>query len=80
MNRDNTARTVGGAIGVVGSLATVSGAGTISGLGMTGITSGLAAVGLGGGMLVGLVVVAALPVGCALVGPKVYQFFKNRLR
>jgi DNA-binding XRE family transcriptional regulator len=52
--------------GVGGAFAAVSASGTVAGLSVTGITSGLAA--LGGSMLGGLAVVAVIPVAVGLGG------------
>ena len=56
----------GATAGIAASIAAVSASGTVAGLSVTGITSGLAA--LGGSMLGGLVVVAAIPVAVGIGG------------
>jgi transcriptional regulator with XRE-family HTH domain len=68
--KDFTSETLGavtsGTLGVNASVAAISTAGTVSGLSGAGITTGLAA--LGGTMLGGIAVVAAIPVVAALAG------------
>ena len=64
----------GGVAGAAGSVGTVAALG-VPGLGMTGITSGLAAVGgvVGGGMATGLIITAAAPVA---VGAACYGLYR----
>ena len=75
--------TAGMVVGAIGGSATtiaaVSGAGTVAGLSAAGVTSGLAAIGgvVGGGMVAGLAVTAAVPVSAAaIVGYGSYKAWK----
>lgn len=75
--------TAGVVVGAIGGSATtiaaVSGAGTVAGLSAAGVTSGLAAIGgvVGGGMVAGLAVTAAVPVSAAaIVGYGSYKAWK----
>ena len=52
--------------GIGGAIAAIASAGTVSGLSAAGITSGLAAI--GGSMLTGIGVVAAIPIATGLLG------------
>lgn len=69
----------GGALGVAGSVAAISGAGAVSGLSAAGITSGLAAIGgvVGGGMLAGLCISVAVPVGTCLASVVLVRALKD---
>lgn len=58
--------TAGASIGTAGTIAAVSVSGTVSGLSAAGMASGLAAI--GGSMLGGLFVVAAVPVALGIAG------------
>ena len=72
--------TLGGAgTGVAGSVGLVSLAG--SGTGTAVVTSGLAAIGsvVGGGMLAGLGIVAAIPIAAGAVGYGGYRLIKNKI-
>jgi hypothetical protein len=71
---------IGGTAGGMASIAAISATGSVAGLSAAGMTSGLAAVGslIGGGMLGGLAVTAALPlVGVAGVGWAAYKIFQH---
>ena len=72
---------VGSAIGgVFASIGSVALNGSVTGLSATGITSGLAVVGTlaGGGMAVGVFIVAASPIAAGVLGYQGYKFYKNR--
>jgi hypothetical protein len=81
MTDDDKARAIGGVSGLGVIIGGVALGGPVAGLGMTGITSGLAAVGglVGGSMLAGIVLVAVVPVSCAVAAPSVYRLAKSRL-
>lgn len=68
--------TGGAASGIAGTIAAVSAAGVIPGLSAAGITSGLAALG-GGAMLLGVGVVAAVPLAAGLLGMGVAKAIKK---
>ena len=67
---EGVAASVGAGAGAVGSIAALSSLGTVAGLSAAGITTGLAAAGglIGGGMLVGVGVLAAPVVALGAVG------------
>ena len=62
----------------VDSVTAVSTTGASVGLGVTGITSGLAAVGsiAGGGMVTGLAITAAAPLAVGAIGAAAYGLYK----
>ena len=74
---------VGGIGGSAATIATVAAAGVVKGLSAAGISSGLAAIGstVGGGMVAGLAVSAAVPVTSAaavgLLAYKSWQYFHS---
>jgi uncharacterized membrane protein YebE (DUF533 family) len=65
---------------VFASIGSVALNGSVTGLSATGITSGLAVVGTlaGGGMAVGVFIVAASPIAAGVLGYQGYKFYKNR--
>lgn len=67
---EGVAASVGAGAGAVGSIAALSSLGTVAGLSAAGITTGLAAAGglIGGGMLVGVGVLAAPVVALGAIG------------
>jgi hypothetical protein len=70
---------VGGGILGFGSItAAVSAAGTVAGLGAAGIASGLAAIGaiVGGGMVAGILTVAAIPIAAGAFGYAIIKGIK----
>ncbi|MBF0502821.1 MAG: lecithin retinol acyltransferase family protein [Candidatus Riflebacteria bacterium] len=72
------AAAVGGAVGTVGTVATISATGAVAGLSAAGITSGLAAVGgvVGGGMAGGAAICVAAPAAAAAaVGYGAYRLW-----
>ena len=70
------ATTSGAAVGAAGAIGAVSASGAVTGLSAAGITSGLAAV--GGSMLGGIFVVAAVPIAVGAVGYGIYRWFKSK--
>jgi hypothetical protein len=67
----------GGAAGTAGAIGAISACGSVAGLSGAGITSGLAAIGLGGGMLAGTAIVVAAPaVLAAITGYAFYRLWK----
>jgi hypothetical protein len=67
---EGVAAAVGAGAGAVGSIAALSSLGTVAGLSAAGITSGLAAAGglIGGGMLIGVGVLAAPVAALGAIG------------